>query len=48
MIGIDEAGKDFESAVLRTIGDPCRRIDIQVEVEDYGTGLMTLLTTRLG
>ena len=46
LIGIDDAGKDFERLVLTTIADPCVRLDIQVEVEDYGTGLMTLLTTR--
>lgn len=46
LIGIDEAGKDFEAAVLRTIQDPCVRMDVQLEVEEYGTGRLTLLTVR--
>ncbi|GEM_PF-597013 len=46
LIGIDEAGKDFERTVFGTIVDPNRRMDIEVEVEGYGTGRMTLLTTR--
>ena len=45
MIGIDEAGKDFEAKVLATIKEPHVRMDIQLEVEDYGSGTMTLLTT---
>ena len=45
LIGIDEAGKDFEADVLGTIAKPCRRLDVELDVEDYGKGRMTLLTT---
>ena len=48
LIGIDGAGKDHEPAVLRTIQDPCVRMDVQLEVEEYGTGRLTLLTVRQG
>ena len=48
LIGIDESRKPFEKRVLETIKDPCRRIDFHLEVDDYGTGKMTILTTRQG
>ncbi len=48
MIGIDEAGKPFESVVLGTIQDPYRRIDIQLDIDGYGAGSMTLMTARMG
>ena len=47
LIGIDEAGMPFEPAVLATIKDPCRRIDIQLDVSEYGSGALTLLTTHM-
>ena len=48
LIGIDEAGKDFEAKVLATIKEPRVRMDIKLEVEEYGSGTMTLLTTPQG
>ena len=48
LIGIDQAGKDFEAKVLATIREPRVRMDIQFEVEEYGSGTMTLLTTPQG
>ena len=48
LLGIDDAGMPFESAVLSTIKDPCRRIDIQVAVDEYGSGALTILTAHIG
>jgi len=48
LIGIDDAGMPFEQRVLATIQDPCRRLDFNLEVDDYGTGAMTILTARMG
>jgi hypothetical protein len=47
LLGIDDAGMPFESPVLSTIKNPCRRIDVHVDVAEYGSGILTLLTTRM-
>lgn len=47
LLGIDVAGMPYESAVLATIKDPGHRIDIQVDVDNYGSGVLTLLTARI-
>lgn len=47
LLGIDVAGMPFESAVLTTIKNPGHRIDIQVDVDGYGSGVLTPLTARM-